>query len=212
MIKDPNWQERRPVGIVNRISLLGRKVCHMRLHKRYKLVIFLSAFLFPLHLTSLSCHVTVYFQWVFIVLGVDPVLPVSFRIPRVPDVLTGMSSIMRVPTFGFDWKQKERDKDIKKSLEFEMCWKLRLLQVGITVSYQFLCRIFPQTKLSYTNIDNFVSFCHSHKIRHWGIQSRDIPEKNKAGNAFARVRSGGFSPTFHAGRWCTSLSWVRAAF
>ena len=99
-----------------------------------------------------------------------------------------------------------------KSLKFEMCWKLRLLRVGSTVSYRFLFRIFPQSNLSYTNIDNFVSFRHSHKIRHWGIQSGDIPEKNKAGNTFVRVRSGGFSPKFHAGRWCTSLSWVWAVF
>ena len=180
-------------------------------HKCCKLVIFLSGYLFHLHLTSASCHVTVYFQRVSIVLRVDPILAVPFRIPRVPDVLTGMSSIMRVPTFCFDWKQKERDKE-KKSLKFEICWKLRLLQVGSTVSYRFLFRIFPQTKLSYTNIDNFVSFRHSHKIRHWGIQSGDIPEKNKAGNTFVRVRSGGFSPKFHAGRWCTSLSWVWAVF
>ena len=108
--------------------IAGSKSLSCAARKRYKLVIFLSAFLFHLHLTSVSCHVTVYFQRDSIVLGVDPVLPVSFRIPRVPDVLTGMSSIMRVPTFCFDWKQKERDKD-KKSLEFEMCWKLRLSTV-----------------------------------------------------------------------------------
>ena len=93
-----------------------------------------------------------------------------------------------------------------------MGWKMRLLQVSSAVSYQFLFRIFPQSNLSYTNIDNFDSFRHSHKIRHWGIQSGDIPEKNKAGNAFLRVRSGGFYAKFHAGRWCMSLSWVRAAF
>ena len=85
-----------------------------------------------------------------------------------------------------------------------MCWKLRLLQVGSTASYQFLFRIFPQSNLSYTNIDNFVSFRHSHKIRHWGIQSGNIPQKNKAGN----VGCGSFSPKFHARKWYTSLTWV----
>ena len=71
-------------------------------HKLYKQVKFLSGYLFPLHLTSVSCHVTVYFQRVSIILGVDPVLPVSFRILRVPDVFTGMSRIMRIPTLCFD--------------------------------------------------------------------------------------------------------------
>ena len=96
-----------------------------------KQVKFLFGYLFPLHLTSVSCHVTVYFQRVSIVLRVDPVLAVSFRIPRVPDVFTGMSRIMRIPTFCFDWKQKEilifsSRRRNKTLLNFEMCWKQRL--------------------------------------------------------------------------------------
>ena len=71
-----------------------------------------------------------------------------------------------------------RDGD-KTSLHFGMCWKLRLLQVSSTVSYRFLFRMFLQSKLFYTNIDIFVSFRHSHKIRYWGIQSWDIPERKR---------------------------------
>ena len=48
-------------------------------------------------LTSVSCHVTVNFQRVSTMLRVDPVLPVSFRITRVPDVLTGISRLLWIP-------------------------------------------------------------------------------------------------------------------
>ena len=87
-------------------TVINSKVC-LTWHKCYMKITFLSGYLFPLQLTSVSCHVAIYFQRVSIVLRVDPVLPVSFRIPRVSDVLTGMSRMMRIPTFCFELKQKE---------------------------------------------------------------------------------------------------------
>ena len=52
-------------------------------------------------LTSVSCHVTVNFQRVSTVLRVDPVPPVSFRVTRVPDALTGISRLLGIPTSPF---------------------------------------------------------------------------------------------------------------
>ena len=39
-------------------------------------------------LTTVGCHVTVSYQRVPVFLGIDPVLPVSFGISRIQDVLT----------------------------------------------------------------------------------------------------------------------------
>ena len=43
--------------------------------------------------TSISRHVTVNFQWVSILLRVDPVLSVSNGVSRVPDVFAGIPGL-----------------------------------------------------------------------------------------------------------------------
>ena len=48
-------------------------------------------------LTFVRCHVAVNFQGVSTVLRVDPVPPVSFRVTRVPDALTGISRLLGIP-------------------------------------------------------------------------------------------------------------------
>lgn len=50
-------------------------------------------------LTSFSCHVTKDLERVSTLLRVDPVLAVSFRVSRVPDVLTGMTRLIGIQTF-----------------------------------------------------------------------------------------------------------------
>ena len=47
-----------------------------------------------LHLTSVSCHVTVDLYRVSVLLRVDPVLPISNGISGVPDVLAGMARLI----------------------------------------------------------------------------------------------------------------------
>ena len=42
-------------------------------------------------LTSVSCHVTVYFEWDSCALRVDPVFPVLLSVGEFPDVLAGDS-------------------------------------------------------------------------------------------------------------------------
>ena len=190
MIKDPNWQEADRLALSTEFPFWEEKfvICGGTNFINWLFFFLLSCF------NCISPSSVVMSQYTF---KGFPLFPGSIQYS--PSPLESPESRMSLQEWAAVWEyqpfalieNKKRETKAKKSLEFEICWKLRLLQVGSTVSYRFLFRIFPQTKLSYTNIDNFVSFRHSHiEIRHWGIQSRDIPEKNEAGNTFVRVVPG----------------------